>query len=451
MDIDKILKPKIITSPPGPKARQFIQHDRKLLSPSLSRTAPLVGVETQGVWVKDIDDNVFLDFGSGIAVANIGHRHPEVVDAIIRQAQICDHVNSCDYFTVPQVQLAEALCETIPGPFHKRIFFGNSGTEAVECAIKVARWHSRRHHFLGYIQSFHGRTMGALQFTTTSAVARRFYAPMMPGVIHVPYPYCYRCLFKQRYPECGLYCLEYIRETVFKRIVCPDEVAGVLLEPILGAGGYVVPPDEYWPKLKGICEEHDILFIDDEVQTGFGRTGKMWACEHWGIEPDIMCISKAMAGGLPIGACITRADVMDWVEGAHENTLGGNPIIVAAALAVLGVIRRERLADRAAEMGLYLVRRLRQTAETHESMGDVRGKGLMIGIEFVKDGQTKAPATEERNTIIREAFKKGLLILAAGPSSLRLAPPLIVTRDQADVGLQIIEEVIDNAEKEMTR
>jgi 4-aminobutyrate aminotransferase len=290
--------------------------------------------------------------------------------------------------------------------------------------------------------------MGALQFTSTSAIARRFYAPMMPGVTHIPYPYCYRCLFKQTYPECHLYCLDYIQETVLKRLVCPDEIAGILFEPILGAGGYVIPPDEYWPSLQRLCKEHGILMIDDEVQTGFARTGKMWACEHWGIEPDIMCVSKAMAGGLPIGACIAKANVMDWSEGAHENTLGGNPIIVAAALAVLKVIQQERLAENAAHLGEYILKRLREIAENHEIIGDVRGKGLMIGVEFVKERKTKKPATVARNQIILNAFKRGLLILAAGQSSLRLAPPLILTHEQADIGLQIIEKVIDTAEKD---
>jgi len=440
-------KPKIITSPPGPKALEIIRKDNALLSPSLSRSAPLVGVETQGVWVKDIDDNVFLDFGSGIAVANVGHRHPDVVQAIMDQVQLCDHVNSCDYYTLPQINLAQQLLDTIPGEFQKRIFFTNSGTEAVECAIKVARWHSKRHHFLGYIQSFHGRTMGALQFTSTSAIARRFYAPMMPGVTHVPYPYCYRCLFKQTYPECRLYCLEYIEETVFSRLVCPDEIAGILFEPILGAGGYVIPPDEYWPRLYQLCQEHDILMIDDEVQTGFARTGKMWACEHWEIKPHIMCVSKAMAGGLPIGACIAKANVMDWSEGAHENTLGGNPIIVAAALAVLNVIQQEQLTENAAKLGDYILKRLHEIAETHEIIGDLRGKGLMIGMELVTERKTKTPATQARDQIILDAFKHGLLLLAAGPSSLRLAPPLILTHAQADSGLQIIEKVIDTVEK----
>ena len=392
--------------------------------------------------MKDIDDNIFLDFGSGIACVNIGHRHPKVMQAIKDQVDKCDHVNSCDYYTVPQVNLAEELFKVTPGKFSKKIFFCNSGTEAVECAIKVSEWHTKRHYFIGFIGAFHGRTLGSLSFTTTSVSARRFYTSMMPGVVHVPYAYCYRCLFRQEYPECGLYCVDYIKDVVLKKIVSPEEIAGMLVEPIQGAGGYIVPPNEFLPKLKRICEENGIMFIDDEVQTGFARTGKMWACEHWNIEPDVICMSKAMAGGLPIGACLTKEEVMDWNEGAHENTLGGNPIVVAAALAVLKVIREEKLADNAREIGKHLMKRFREMQEAYEIIGNLRGKGLMIGVELVKNRKTKMPATQERDRLIEEAFKRGLLVLGAGSSSLRLAPPLILTEQQADMGIEIFEEAL---------
>ena len=434
--------PKIIVEPPGPKARDLINLDRLLLSPSLTRTAPLVGVEAEGVWVKDIDGNIYLDFGSGIAVVNVGHRHPEVVKAIKDQVDKCDHINSCDYFTVPQVKLAEELVRITPGDFKKRIFYTNSGTEAVECGIKVAKWHTRRYYFIGFIGGFHGRTMGSLAFTTSSISARKYFAPMMPGVIHVPYPYCYRCPFKQSYPECGLYCLDYLEEIVFKKIVSPDEVAGILVEPIQGVGGYIVPPAEFLPRLMKISKRYGIIFIDDEIQTGFGRTGKMWACEHWNIEPDVMCISKAMAAGLPCGACIAKEEIMDWDPGAHENTLGGNPIVMAAALAVLRVIFRERLIENADRMGKYLMERLREMQEKYEIIGDVRGKGLMIGVELVKDDKTKEPARKERDNLIMEAFKRGLLLLGAGDSCLRLAPPLIINKEQIDIGVEIMVKAL---------
>jgi 4-aminobutyrate aminotransferase len=420
----------------------LIERDHRILSPSLSRTSPLVGVETQGVWVKDVDGNIYLDLGSGIAVANVGHRHPEVTKAIIDQAGKCDHVNSCDYYTPAQVEFAESLAKVMPGPSPKRFFFGNSGTEAVECAIKLARSHSRRLYFLGYLRGFHGRTMGSIAFTSTSAKLREHFGPMMPGAILVPYPYCYRCAFKQTYPECDLYCLHYIEDTILKYQVSPNEVAGLIFEPLLGAGGYVSPPKEYWPKASLLCDEHGILMIADEVQTGFGRTGKMWAIEHWGVEPDIMCMSKAAAAGLPLGICAAKESVMDWGEGAHENTLGGNPIVMAAAIAVLKVLVRDKLLENARKVGDYMQKRLRDVQEEVPLIGDVRGKGMMIGIELVRDRNTKEPATEERDKLIDEAFKKGVLLLGAGQSSIRLAPPLILTKDQADAGIDIIEGIL---------
>ncbi|MDH5364975.1 MAG: acetyl ornithine aminotransferase family protein [Dehalococcoidia bacterium] len=443
----KTSKPIIVVTPPGPNAQKIITRDHALLSSSLSRTAPLVGVETQGVWVKDIDDNVYLDFGSGIAVANVGHRHPEVTKAIIEQAQKCDHVNSCDYYTIPQVEFADSLTKVMPWKPSKRFFFGNSGTEAVECAIKLARRHSHRLNFLGYIRSFHGRTIGSLAFTSTSTKARKHFGPLMPGVTLVPYPYCYRCPFGLTYPDCGLHCLSYIEEHILNYVVSPDEVAGILLEPLLGAGGYVAPPEEYWPKIRELCDRHDILFIDDEVQTGFARTGKMWACEHWNIEPDIMCMSKAVAAGLPMGVCAAKGEVMDWEEGAHENTLGGNPIIISAAKAVLNIITRDRLWENAERMGYYLLKRLLEFQNKYDIIGDVRGKGLMIGVELVKNRRTKDAAIEERDALILNAFKKGLLLLGAGPCSIRLAPPLILTSEQADVGLELFEESLKEISK----
>ena len=366
------------------------------------------------------------------------------MQAIKAQADKCDHVNSCDYYTIPQVEFAERLLKSVPGEFKKKIFFANSGTEAVECGIKLARWHTKRPCFVGFIGSFHGRTMGSLSFTSTSVTARKYYNPMMPGVVHVPYAYCYRCTFKQTYPECGIYCLDYLEDVVFKKIVSPEEVAGILAEPIQGASGYIVPPSEFLPRLKKICEETGILLIDDEVQTGFGRTGKMWACEHWNVSPDIMCIAKAMANGLPAGACIAKDEIMDWTEGAHENTLGGNPLIIAAALAVLKVIIEEKLADNAKNIGDYLLKRIKEMQETYEIIGDVRGKGLTVGVEFVKDRKEKTLATDERDQLIFEAFKNGLLLLGAGPSSLRIAPPLIITKEQTDVALEIFEKALKN-------
>ena len=440
-------KPKIVVEPPGPKARDIIARDERLTSPSLTRTAPLVGVKAEGVWVEDIDGNVFLDFGSGIAVVNIGHSHKKVVEAIKKQVESCDHVNSCDYFTVQQVEYAEKLLARLPGNFPKRVFFGNSGAEAVECAIKVAKWHSHgKPYIIGFIGGFHGRTMGALSLTTTNTSARKYFFPMMPGVEHVPYAYCYRCPYKLTHPECGMWCLGYIEDVVFKKLVSPDEVAGLIVEPIQGAGGYIVPPKEFLPGLRKICDNHGITMIADEIQTGFGRTGKMTCCEHSNVIPDVMVMSKAIAGGLPMSACVSKAEFMDWAPGAHENTLGANPIVLSAALAVLDVLTEE-LIENAAKVGAYMLKRFQDIMDKQRLVGDVRGKGMMVGIELVKDRDTKEYATKERDDLILRTFKKGLLILGAGPSSVRLAPPLVTTIEQAETGIQIFEEELKAVSK----
>jgi len=445
--MEHVTRPKIVVQPPGPRAKEIIRRDERLTSPSLTRTAPLVGVRAEGVWVEDIDGNVYLDFGSGIAVVNVGHCHRKVVEAIKRQAETCDHINSCDYFTIPQVEYAENLLATLPGDFPKRVFFGNSGTEVVECAIKIAKWHSRRPYLIGFIGAFHGRTMGALSLTSTSTSARKYYFPMMPGAMHVPYAYCYRCLYKQSYPDCGMWCLGYIEDVIFKKLVSPEEVAAVIVEPIQGAGGYIVPPKEFLPGLRKICDANGIIMIADEVQTGFGRTGKMTCFEHWKVIPDITVMSKAIAGGLPMGACISKADLMDWGPTSHENTLGGNPIVIAAALAVLDVLLEEHLMENAEKVGGYLQRRFKETMDKYNIIGDVRGKGMMVGIEFVKDRESKQYATRERDDLILETFKRGLLVLGAGPSSIRLAPPLILTTEQAEIGAQIFEEALKTVSK----
>jgi len=446
--MDPRTNPKIVVEPPGPKAREIIKRDEKVTSPSLTRTAPLVGVKAEGVWVEDVDGNVFLDFGSGIAVANIGHSNKKVVEAIKKQVETCDHINSCDYYTVPQVEYAEKLLAKLPGNFPKRVFFGNSGAEAVECAIKIAKWHSHgKPYIIGFIGGFHGRTMGALSLTTTNASARRFFFPMMPGVMHVHYAYCYRCVYKQSYPDCGMWCLGYIEEVVFKKITSPDEVAGLIVEPIQGAGGYIVPPKEFLPGLRKICDTYGITMIADEIQTGFGRTGKMLCCEHSNVIPDVVVMSKAIAAGLPMSACISKAEFMDWAPNAHENTLGGNPIVVAAALAVLDALEEERLIENAAKVGDYMLKRFKEVMDECSLIGDVRGKGMMIGIELVKDRETKEYATKQRDDLILRTFKRGLLILGAGPSSIRLAPPLITTTDQAEVGIKIFEEELKAVSK----
>jgi len=434
-------------SPPGPKAQGFITRDNAVTTPSLTRTAPLVGVEEEGVWVKDIDGNVFLDFSSGIAVTNIGHKHPKVVEAIKRQAEKLIFINSCDFYTLPQVELMEQLAAVTPGKFKKRVFLGNSGAEAVECALKIAQWKSRNYYTISFIGAFHGRTMGALALTTTGVSARRHFKGMMQGVFPVPYAYCYRCSFNQEPKTCGLACVKFIEETLLTKVVPPDDVACMIVEPIQGAGGFIVPPDTFMPALEKLCKKNNILFVVDEVQTGFCRTGKWWASNYTGIEPDVITVSKAIAAGFPCGAAIARAELLEWDANAHENTLGGNPVICEAALAVMDVLKTERLDQNAAKVGGHLLKRFKELLDKHEKIGDVRGRGMMVGVEFVENRNTKKPAKEFRNAVINETFKNGLVLLGAGMSSLRLAPPLILTEEQADVGAEIFEAALKKVEK----
>ena len=437
----KYTAPKIITPPPGPRAREWIARDAATLSPSLSRTSPLVGVRGEGVFVEDADGNVFLDFGSGIAVNSLGHRHPEVIAAIRAQLDSLVFLNSLDYYTIPQVEYAEMLLRTTPGSFAKRVFFSNSGSEAVDTAIKMAKWHTRRAYGIGFVNGFHGRTVGAVSFTTTGASARRGFAPMYPIGQFVPYPYCYRCMFNREYPSCDMACMNYLTDVTLKKIAPADEVAFILVEAVQGAGGYIVPPPEFLPRLAEIARQNGILLIVDEVQTGFGRTGKMWASEHTGVAPDIMTISKAFAHGLPAGAAVARADVMDWGEGAHEGTLNGSPVIMEAAKAVLRVIEKEGLVEKSRIQGAYLKAALQAMGERYPLIGDVRGMGLMVGMELVADAK-KTPAKQKRDVVIEEAFRRGLLLLGAGECCLRLAPPLMVTREQLDTGLSILEDCL---------
>jgi 4-aminobutyrate aminotransferase len=433
--------PRIVATPPGPKAQAWIRRDEQLLSPSLTRTSQLVGVRAERVYVEDVDGNVFLDFGSGIAVAGLGHRHPAVVAAIKRQLDELIFVNSLDYYTVPQIEYAEMLCAVTPGRFAKLVFFTNSGSESIDTAIKMAKWHTRRPYGIGFVNGFHGRTVGAVSFTTTGVSARRGFAPMYPVAHFVPYPYCYRCLFNQEYPACDLYCMRYLTEVTLRKIAPPDEVAFILVEAVQGAGGYIVPPPEFLPRLAEICRAHGMLLVVDEVQTGFARTGRMFASEHFGVEPDILTVSKAMAHGLPAGAAVARAEVMDWEEGAHEGTLNGGPVIMEAAREVLRVIERENLLEKAATLGAYLKEQLEDMQKRRPLIGDVRGLGLMVGVEFVED-EKKTPARQERDKLLDEAFRKGLLLLGAGESSIRLAPPMVITREEIDTGLSILEDCL---------
>jgi 4-aminobutyrate aminotransferase len=447
MEKKKFSSPSIITKLPGPEARKVLRKDQRFVSQSYTRVYPLVAKKARGMWVEDEDGNRFLDFTSGIAVCNTGHCHPRVVKAIHRQAKDLIHMSGSDFYYGLQSSLAAKLSGITPGPKEKRVFFGNSGAEAIEAALKLARYHTRRPQILAFLGAFHGRTMGALSLTASKAIHEKGFSPLVPGVTHVPYAYCYRCPYHHRqYPGCSTGCVDWIREDLFKRSIPPEEVAAIFVEPIQGEGGYIVPPPEFHQRLYELAKEFGILFVDDEVQSGMGRTGKMMAIEHWGIIPDIIALAKGIASGMPLGATVSQSEVMDWVPGSHASTFGGNPISCRAALTTIDLLE-EGLIENAASVGAYLLGKLKELQKRFHLIGDVRGKGLMIGIELVKDRQTKEKAIEERSRIIRACFEKGLLILGAGENVIRFSPPLIIAKKEADTALTIFEEVLQKVEK----
>ena len=443
------MSPKVLVEPPGPNARKIVDEDSKYLMQSFVRWYPLVVKEGRGATIIDVDGNEYIDFNSGLAVMNVGQCHPKVVEAIKKQAEKLLHYSLTDFLYEEAVRLAKKLCEIAPGSFEKKVFFCNSGAETVEGALKVARGHFKgsRTYALAYSGSFHGRTLGALSLTASKPVQRKWFSPLLPGVEHIPYPYCYRCPWKQEYPDCGLWCIDFIEKWYLEKYVPPDEVAAIIFEPISGEGGYIVPPKEYWPEIRKLADEHGFLMISDEVQAGMGRTGKWWAIEHWGVAPDLILSAKALGGGLPLGAIIGRADVMDLPRGSHASTFGGNPVACSAALAVISAIEEENLLEAARRKGEYVVKRLREMEEKYEIIGDIRGKGLMIGVELVKSRETKEPAVEETKQILQNSFKKGLLLISAGISTLRIAPPLVISEEELDKGLSIVEEEIRKVSK----
>lgn len=433
---------------PGPKARDLLARDRAVVSHAYGRVADFVMDYGRGSEVFDVDGNRYLDFVAGIAVNSTGHSHPHVVRQIQQQAEKFLHISS-DYYHESWVKLSERLNEIAPFDEDAHIFLGNSGTEAIEAAIKLARYHTGRTQFIGFLGGFHGRTLGALGFTASKTVQRRGFMPVQ-GVTHIPYPYAYRPTLAMQPSEedYGETVVNYLEKVVFKNLVAPEDVAGILVEPIQGEGGYVVPPASFFPLLRELCDRHSILLIVDEVQTGVGRTGRWWAIEHWGVEPDILCTAKGIASGLPLGGIIARKSVSTWPTSAHGNTYGGNPLAAVAALATLDVLENGGIQN-AAEQGDYMLARLNQMAARHPSIGDVRGKGLMIGVEFVQDKANKTPDARIRNRIVELAFEHGLLLMGCGANSMRLIPPLVIERDQVDEGLDIFDYVIGMAEAEL--
>src|SRR6201984_2769605 len=403
--------PRIHGPLPGPKARAIVEADDRLISPSYTRSYPLVAKRGRGVRVEDADGNEFLDFAAGIAVTSTGHCHPEVVKAIQRQAGELIHMSGTDFYYEGMVALAERLSAVAPMPGPHRFYYGNSGAEAVECALKLARYHTGRQNVIAFLGAFHGRTMGALSLTASKPQQRRRFAPLVPGVTHVRYPYAYRGCSggPQEEERFALACARYIEEKLFKTTLPPEEVAAIFVEPIQGEGGYVVAPDIFMQELRRICDKHGILLVVDEVQSGAGRTGKWWAVEHSGVQPDIVCMAKGIASGMPLGVCMSRAEIMDWVPGSHASTFGGNPVSIAAALATIDILQREAI-DNAAKVGAKILERLQGWKKTHAIFGDARGRGLMIGVELVKDKTTREPATALRNRLETLCFEKGLMI-----------------------------------------
>jgi 4-aminobutyrate aminotransferase len=430
--------PQISTPLPGPHARAIINRDMCVVSPSYTRCYPLVADRAEGAIVEDVDGNRFLDFNAGIAVVATGHCHPRVVEAIQQQAARLIHMSGTDFYYEGMVGLAEKLSEIAPGDGPRRVSFGNSGAEAVEGAIKLARYATGRDKLIAFFGSFHGRTMGALSLTARKAVQREGFGPLIPGVVHAPYPYCYRCPFGQTPDRCAAECVQHIENTLLKTIAPAEETAAIVVEPVQGEGGYIVPPRMFFDELQRVARENGILLIADEVQCGMGRTGKMWASQHFDLVPDILAVAKGIASGMPLGATVAHAALMTWPPGAHASTFGGNPVSCAAALTTIELLEAG-LIDNAAAMGRHMMDRMRAWPERFPIVGDVRGLGLMLGIELVHDRETRRKAPDLRDKVVAMAFERGLLILGAGDTTLRLCPPLTVNRDQCDFALDTLE------------
>jgi 4-aminobutyrate aminotransferase len=438
------LGPKLKTALPGPNAKRVLEGDAQIISPSYTRSYPLVAKSGRGIVVTDVDGNEFFDFSAGIAVTSTGHCHPQVVAAIQKQAAELIHMSGTDFYYESMVTLAERLSKIAPMPGPHRIYYGNSGAEAVECALKLARYHTKRQNIIAFFGAFHGRTMGAVSLTASKPQQRRRFGPLMPGVTHVRYPDVYRHTSEgaQEADEFALGCARFIEEKLFKTTLPPEEVAAIFVEPVQGEGGYVVAPTIFMQELRRICDRHGILLVVDEVQSGIGRTGKWFAVEHTGVHPDIVCMAKGIASGMPLGITMSRADVMDWVPGSHASTFGGNPVCIASALATLDVIENERLLANSTAVGDHMRKRMADWPSKLKLVGDVRGRGLMIGVEIVKDKVTKEYGAADRDRIVELAFERGVLFLGCGPSTVRICPALVVTKDEADVAVDVLEDCI---------
>jgi 4-aminobutyrate aminotransferase len=429
--------PHIHTDLPGPRAQAFLERDERFMSPSYTRVYPLVVERGSGAVIEDVDGNRFLDFTAGIAVTSTGHCHPAVTAAIQDQAAKLIHMSGTDFYYEPQIDLAQRLAESVPGKSAQRVFFTNSGAEALEAALKLARWHTGRTRAVAFLGAFHGRTYGAMSLSGSKLVHRRGFSPLVPDIHHVPYPRgCTVCS-----DAAGCACVRQIEETLFKRTAPPDEVAAIFVEPIQGEGGYHVPPPGFLPALRGLCDRHGILLVADEVQTGMGRTGKLYAVEHWHVQPDIICLAKGIASGMPLGAILAREEVMDWPPGSHASTYGGNPVSCRAALVTLDLLQQRYMAN-AAQRGEQLKQGLLRLQRAHATIGDVRGLGLMVAADVIKDGDRQLPDPALRDDLVQAAFRRGLLLLGCGESAIRFCPPLCISAAQVETALTILNEVL---------
>jgi 4-aminobutyrate aminotransferase len=433
--------PNIKTALPGPNAQKILKLDEQWISPSYTRSYPMVAKRGRGVVVEDVDGNEFLDFSAGIAVTSTGHCHPEVVAAIQKQAGELIHMSGTDFYYENMIELAQRLSKVAPMKGPHKFYYGNSGAEAVEAALKLARYHTKRQYAIAFYGAFHGRTMGALSLTCSKAQQRRRFSPLVPGVVHVPYPNLYRRPDGTNAAEYSKSCAKYIEEWVFRTEVPPEECAAIVVEAFQGEGGYLPAPPEFMQELRAICDRHGIMLICDEVQSGMGRTGKWWAVEHTGVEPDMITIAKGIASGMPLSVLMTRAEIMDWVPGSHASTFGGNPVCIAAALATMNVMEREGV-ENSRKVGEYMLKRMSSWTEKLPMVGDVRGRGLMMGVEIVTDKAKKTPGGNERDRIVELAFERGILFLGAGPNTVRISPPLVVSEEQADIAMDVLEECI---------
>lgn len=439
--------PRLVTALPGPKAKEIVERDHAVLSPSYTRPYPFVIARGEGAIAEDVDGNRFLDFNAGIAVTATGHSNPYVVEAIEKQARQFLHMSGTDFYYENMVLLAERLARLAPGEVPRRVYFGNSGTEAVEAAMKLARYHTGRDHYIAFFGCFHGRTMGSLSLTSSKSIQRKGFGALVPGVHHLPYPNTYRLPAGVSADDHAVACARAIEDQIVRHLVAAEDIAAIFFEPIQGEGGYLVPPRAFFEELQRIAHKHGILLVADEVQSGIGRTGRMWACEHFDMVPDILCSAKGLASGMPLSAVIAQADVMNWKPGAHASTFGGNPVAIAAAMATLDMVE-ECLMENAREMGDLLMARMREWPSRFPIVGDVRGLGLMLGFEIVRDQGTKERAPDLRDRIETLAFERGLLVLGCGQNTVRLSPPLVITKDQAEWALDTLEECLKLAGSE---